>query len=153
MDVQVDGNLIRCEREKRAWSQEHFAGAAGIGVRTIQRIEATGVASYESVRAISAALEIPVGELRTGGIPPLPSAVDADAVSAEHVAAPQLRRAPSRLRFAARFLGAAVALALLAGTSGFFLLHDYQKVRVLRTVEQWVTSAEPAAVATRSDGE
>ena len=48
MDVQVDGELIRSEREKRAWSQEHLAGAAGIGVRTIQRIEATSVASYES---------------------------------------------------------------------------------------------------------
>ena len=64
MDVQVDGDLIRLEREKRAWSQEHLAGAAGIGVRTIQRIEATGVASYESARAISAALDIPLGELR-----------------------------------------------------------------------------------------
>ena len=39
MDVQVDPNLIRSEREKRAWSQEHLAAAAGIGARTIQRIE------------------------------------------------------------------------------------------------------------------
>jgi hypothetical protein len=32
----------------------------------------------------------------------------------------------------------------------FFLLHDYQKVRVLRAFEQWVT--EPAAsTASRSD--
>ena len=44
MDVQVDGDLIRSERERRAWSQEHLAGAAGIGVRTVQRIEATGIA-------------------------------------------------------------------------------------------------------------
>jgi hypothetical protein len=49
MDVQVDRDRIRSEREKRAWRQEHLAGAAGIGARTIQRIEATGVASYESV--------------------------------------------------------------------------------------------------------
>jgi transcriptional regulator with XRE-family HTH domain len=115
MDVQVNGNLIRLEREKRAWSQEHLAGAAGIGVRTIQRIEATGVASYESVRAISAVLGMSVGALRAGHAPPV------------------------RVRFALRWLGAALALALIAGTSGFLLLHDYQKVRVLRTFEHWVT--------------
>jgi transcriptional regulator with XRE-family HTH domain len=115
MDVQVDGNLIHSEREKRAWSQEHLAGAAGIGMRTIQRIEATGVASYESARAVSAALDILLGELRAG------------------------RPSPPRARFALRWLGAALALAFLAGTGGLLLLHDYQKVRVLRTLEYWVT--------------
>ena len=119
MDVQVDPNFIRSEREKRAWSQEHLAGAAGIGVRTIQRIEASGVASYESVRAISAAFEIQISAFRV-----------------------------SRLRLAplARWLAAAAALALFAGSSGFFLLKDYQKVRVLRTVEQWVTDSQPSFV-------
>ena len=123
MDVQVDANFIRLEREKRAWSQEHLASAAGIGARTIQRIEATGVASYESVRAISAALEIPVSNLRA----PPPA---------------------SRPRFGlfVRWLGGAAALALVLGSSGFLLLKDYQKVRVLRTVEQWVTDSQPSFV-------
>jgi transcriptional regulator with XRE-family HTH domain len=136
MDVQVDGELIRAERARRAWSQEHLAGAAGIGVRTVQRIEATGVASYESLRAISAALEIPVVTLRAAG-----------------AAAEAPPRSPAaRLRMAARWLGAVVAIAVVAGAGGFFLLHDYQKVRVLRTVEQWVTAGEPAAAAaTRPD--
>jgi transcriptional regulator with XRE-family HTH domain len=124
MDVQVDGELIRSEREKRAWSQEHLAGAAGIGVRTIQRIEATGVASYESVRAISAALELPLGTLRaTQGAP------------------------PARFRSAGRWVGAALALTILAGTGGFLLLKDYQQVRVLRTLESWVTSPAEASAA------
>ena len=117
MDVQVDSDLIRSEREKRAWSQEHLAGAAGIGVRTIQRIEATGVASYESVRAMSAALEIPVNTLRREGSSP-------------------------RFGFLVRWIGVAAALAVFAGSSGFFLLKDYQKVRVLRTVEHWVTDTQ-----------
>ena len=69
MDMQVDRELIRSEREKRAWSQEHLAAAAGIGARTLQRIESTGIASYESVRAISAALEIPIGALRVEDAP------------------------------------------------------------------------------------
>lgn len=121
MDVQVDSDLIRSEREKRAWSQEHLAGAAGIGVRTIQRIEATGVASYESVRAMSAALEIPVKTLRREGGSP-------------------------RFGIVVRWIGVAAALAVFAGSSGFFLLKDYQKVRVLRAVEQWVTDSQPSFV-------
>jgi transcriptional regulator with XRE-family HTH domain len=129
MDVQVDATFIRLEREKRAWSQEHLAGAAGIGVRTIQRIEATGVASYESVRAISAALEIPVARLRRG-----------DGLQ-EVIGVPRPRLA--RLM---RWVGAAAALAVFALSTGFFLLKDYQKVRVLRTVEQWVTDSQPSFV-------
>ena len=144
MDVQVDGDLIRVEREKRAWSQEHLAGAAGIGVRTIQRIEATGVASYESVRAICAALEMPVTALRADdGLPrPTPSRPGAPSQASEREAPrSDAGRAPAaRLRFAARWLGAALALAIFASASGFFLLKDYKKVRVLRTVEHWVTS-------------
>lgn len=147
MDVQVDAGVIRLEREKRAWSQEHLAGAAGIGVRTIQRIEATGVASYESVRAISAALEIPLSTLRRedasreptpGDEQPTMPVADSRAVS---------RATRSRSGLLARWLGATVALALVAGSGGFFLLKDYQKVRVLRTVEHWVTDTQPSADA------
>jgi transcriptional regulator with XRE-family HTH domain len=121
MEVQVDGGLIRSEREKRAWSQEHLAAAAGIGVRTLQRIEATGVASYESVRAISSVLELPVGALRAGERSSRPAA--------------------------GRWLGAALAVAVLAGVSGFLLLKDYQQIRVLRTFEQWVTSQVETSAA------
>jgi transcriptional regulator with XRE-family HTH domain len=139
MDVQVDRELIRSEREKRAWSQEHLSAAAGIGARTLQRIEATGIASYESVRALSAALEIPVGELRADDPSAAPSAGAG-------------RTPPARLRFALRWLGTGVALAMLAGMSGFLLLQDYQKVRVLRTFEQWVTAEPSLGAANRLDG-
>lgn len=64
MEVQLRPELIRAEREKRAWTQEHVAELAGLGVRTIQRIEATGTASVESATALSAVLEIPVASLR-----------------------------------------------------------------------------------------
>jgi transcriptional regulator with XRE-family HTH domain len=148
MDVQVDSDLIRAERERRAWSQEHLAAAAGIGARTVQRVEATGAASYESLRAISAALEVPLARLRRDAVAPQP----ADTVAA----APSARAdrpawvPPARLRVAAGWLGGAAALVLVAGVMVFFLLHDYQKVRVLRAFEQWVT--EPAAsTASRSD--
>jgi hypothetical protein len=35
---------------------------------------------------------------------------------------------------------------------GFLLLQDYQKVRVLRTFEHWVTAEPSLGAANRSDG-
>ena len=67
MDMKVDSKLIRAEREKRAWSQEHLAEVTGLGLRTVQRIEATGAASFESVRALAAVLEIDAARLRVAG--------------------------------------------------------------------------------------
>jgi transcriptional regulator with XRE-family HTH domain len=64
MDMQVDGKLIKAERERRAWSQEHLAEATGLGLRTIQRIEKTGAASYESARALAAVFGVDVARLR-----------------------------------------------------------------------------------------
>jgi hypothetical protein len=63
MDVQVDRDLFVRSGETRV-EPGALAAARVIGARTVQRIEATGIASYESVRAISAALEISVAELR-----------------------------------------------------------------------------------------
>lgn len=63
MDMNVNGRLIKSERRKRAWSQEHLADVTGLGLRTIQRIEKTGAASYESVRALASVLFLEVDEL------------------------------------------------------------------------------------------
>jgi transcriptional regulator with XRE-family HTH domain len=64
MDMKVDSSYIKAERARRAWSQEHLAEASGLGLRTIQRIEKTGAASYESARSLAAVFEIDVAELR-----------------------------------------------------------------------------------------
>lgn len=63
MEMQVDGRLIRTERERRAWSQSHLANVAGLGLRTVQRIEATGGASYESASAIASVFSMAVSDL------------------------------------------------------------------------------------------
>ena len=63
MEMKVDQQVIRRQRQRRAWSQEHLANIAELGLRTIQRIETTGFASFESIRAIAAALSVPVSEL------------------------------------------------------------------------------------------
>ena len=70
MDMKINSALIRQEREKRAWSQEHLADASGLALRTVQRIESTGSASYESAGAIASVLGMPVGTLRDDGVEP-----------------------------------------------------------------------------------
>jgi transcriptional regulator with XRE-family HTH domain len=69
MDMKVDPSYIRAQRERRAWSQEHLAEVAGLGLRTIQRIEKTGAASYESARSLAAVFELDVAELRVAEPP------------------------------------------------------------------------------------
>lgn len=69
MELQLRPELIRAERDKRAWTQERVAELTGLGVRTIQRIEATGAASLESATALSSVLEIPLATLRVDAHP------------------------------------------------------------------------------------
>jgi transcriptional regulator with XRE-family HTH domain len=64
MNMHVDSKRIRAERERRAWSQEHLASVAGVSLRTIQRVEGTGLASYDTAQALAAVLEIDIAALR-----------------------------------------------------------------------------------------
>jgi transcriptional regulator with XRE-family HTH domain len=68
MDIKVRATLIRAEREKRAWTQEQLAQASGIGLRTVQRIEKSGVASAESVQALAAVFSLEIDQLRNGEV-------------------------------------------------------------------------------------
>jgi transcriptional regulator with XRE-family HTH domain len=65
MDMNIDAALIRNERLKRAWSQEHLAQVTGLGLRTVHRIENGGNASLETIKALAAVLELPVEALLT----------------------------------------------------------------------------------------
>lgn len=67
MDMQIDANLLKQERSKRAWSQEHLAQVAGLGLRTVQRIESSGMASNESIASIATVLEMTVADFVKGG--------------------------------------------------------------------------------------
>lgn len=64
VDTDIDGARVRREREARAWTQEHLAGATGLSLRTIQRIETSGTASFESLNALAAALSLTLAQLR-----------------------------------------------------------------------------------------
>jgi len=56
------GAKIRSLRERKAWTQEHLAGAARIALRTVQRAE-DGAMSAETKAAIAGALDVPVERL------------------------------------------------------------------------------------------
>lgn len=60
MQFHADAAKIRRWREERHWSQEHLADLAGIGLRTIQRIERGEQASRESLMALAAAFNVDV---------------------------------------------------------------------------------------------
>lgn len=56
--MQINKTFLRQEREKRAWSQSHLAEVADLSMRTVQRVEQSGVASMESAKALAAALNL-----------------------------------------------------------------------------------------------
>jgi hypothetical protein len=62
--MKVDHSFVKSQREKRAWSQGHLSDVSGLGLRTIQRIEKTGLASYESAQALASVFAIDVADLR-----------------------------------------------------------------------------------------
>jgi len=58
MAYKTDSAKIKRWREERHWSQEHLAELAGVGIRTVQRIENGEQASRESLMAIAAAFNV-----------------------------------------------------------------------------------------------
>ncbi|WP_244898527.1 helix-turn-helix transcriptional regulator, partial [Pseudoalteromonas ulvae] len=56
--MQLNVKKLKQLRESKAWSQSQLADVAGISLRTVQRIEKSGVASPESVMSICSAYDI-----------------------------------------------------------------------------------------------
>jgi len=63
MDMQLSIEKLKQQRELKAWTQSHLAEVSDISLRTIQRIEKSGVASQESAQSICAAYEINIEDL------------------------------------------------------------------------------------------
>lgn len=60
MFFKTDTAKIRRWREERHWSQEHLAQLAGVGLRTLQRIENGQKASGETLKALASAFNVDV---------------------------------------------------------------------------------------------
>jgi len=61
--MKIDPQILRQLREERSWTQEHLADAAGVSLRTVQRIEREGNASADSRLALAAAFGVNVSIL------------------------------------------------------------------------------------------
>ncbi|WP_428992097.1 helix-turn-helix domain-containing protein [Pseudoxanthomonas suwonensis] len=57
-DMKLSPSSVRRLREARNWSQEQLANAAGLSLRTIQRVETDGTASRETRVCLAAALDV-----------------------------------------------------------------------------------------------
>ena len=64
MEMQVNIDVIKTQRSNRAWSQTQLAEVSGLSLRTIQRIEKTGVASLESVKSLASVFEIDIKDIQ-----------------------------------------------------------------------------------------
>ena len=58
MDMKIDIEFIKQARTDKNWTQQQLADICNLSLRTIQRIEKTGIASHESVASLSSAFEI-----------------------------------------------------------------------------------------------
>jgi transcriptional regulator with XRE-family HTH domain len=64
-DMKINRSLILDLRKQRSWSQDELAGASGLNLRTVQRIERSGSASLQSRKALAAAFNIEVRDLES----------------------------------------------------------------------------------------
>jgi transcriptional regulator with XRE-family HTH domain len=61
--MKINAELVFELRTKKSWSQEELALAAGVNLRTIQRIEKEASASLQSKKALASALGIHISDL------------------------------------------------------------------------------------------
>ena len=71
--MKINKELVLALRKERSWSQEELATAAGLNLRTVQRIENGGAASLQSRKALAAAFNVEVGDLDQPEEVPMPT--------------------------------------------------------------------------------
>lgn len=63
MEMELNKETLKSQRDSRAWSQTQLSDVSGLSLRTIQRIEKTGIASQESAKSLAAVYECSITEL------------------------------------------------------------------------------------------
>ena len=61
--MRVNSELVKKLRTEKNWSQEQLGEACGLNLRTIQRLENTGKASFESISALAAVFQVDANKL------------------------------------------------------------------------------------------
>ncbi len=78
----IKKGIVKNARQQRGWTQQQFADICDLNIRTIQRLEKTGVASMETSKALASVLEVSVADLLVDdrSVPPSPPESDSDKV-------------------------------------------------------------------------
>jgi transcriptional regulator with XRE-family HTH domain len=140
MDMSVDRQFVRRLRLDKSWSQEKLADEAGVSLRTVQRVEADGVASHRSCRAIAKALGVEPAEMRRAG-GSNPQQVEQSARSLEIV---------SPWRFALLWTGQALAVSVLWLLMAFVALNAF--VVLIGGIFFWEYAEVPDLTAPQAAG-
>ena len=61
--MRLKDNVIAQARTRQGWTQEHLASVAGVSTRTIQRVEASGIASAHTAQALCSVLDLNFAEI------------------------------------------------------------------------------------------
>lgn len=61
--MKINAELVLELRTKKSWSQEELALAAGVNLRTIQRVEKEATASLQTKKALASAFNLHVSDL------------------------------------------------------------------------------------------
>ena len=80
--LDIDGEKVRRERERRAWTQEQLSERSQIAVRTLRRLEA-GRGSLDSLRRVAEALDMEPEESLLPEAPQEPARIPFDAIRVE----------------------------------------------------------------------
>ena len=116
MTYKADTAKIKRWREERHWSQEHLADMAGVGLRTLQRIENGQQASSDSLKALASAFQVDVTALYVD-----PEAEAASIIKAKNAKASDAIRMSFFSHLASWVLGMAVFAAISIG-SGWWVM-------------------------------
>ena len=116
MTYKADTAKIKRWREERHWSQEHLADMAGVGLRTLQRIENGQQASSDSLKALASAFQVDVTALYVD-----PEAEAASIIKAKNAKASDAIRMSFFIHLASWVLGMAVFAAISIG-SGWWVM-------------------------------
>ncbi|KRG68412.1 hypothetical protein ABB29_12935 [Pseudoxanthomonas dokdonensis] len=71
--MQISASTIRRLRTERGWSQDQLASAAGLSLRTVQRVESQGIASMATTVSLAATYGVPLTSLHDTSCKPEPA--------------------------------------------------------------------------------
>ncbi|TVZ40804.1 2TM domain-containing protein [Alteromonadaceae bacterium 2753L.S.0a.02] len=91
----MSAEKIKQLRLQRAWSQEQLAEAAGVSVRTVQRVENGATPGLETLKALAAVYDVTVDELRGVAEPTTDSAQAEPVMDPKHQEKTDMNSTPS----------------------------------------------------------